>query len=237
MTESNGILISIQTGRIQTYDNGLTDDDSKKTWTSAIAKSPVQGRVWLGRENLEGDKQANLQYHGGPDKAVLTYPAEHYEAWNREMPGVGWAYGGFGENFTVSGYTEKTVCIGDIFQIGNVIVQASEPRQPCHKLAWHWQIEDLPKIVLENGRTGWYMRVLQEGYVEAGMPFVRIEHPYPQWDIGLVTHILYHIGDDFDRAERLYECEFLGGKLRKFIREAIDTHRPQNEVSQKQFRS
>ncbi len=226
MGDLSGILVSIQIGKVQTHSHTLLEDSPQKTWTSAIVKTPVQGRIWVGRENLEGDEQADLKHHGGPDKAILGYCAEHYDLWKDEIPDRDWLYGGFGENFTISGMEDKTVCVGDTFLVGDIILQISEPRQPCHNLALLWQIKELPRIVLDNGRAGWYMRVLQEGFVEAGQKIERIDHPYPQWNMIDVSYILYHIGDDFDRAERLYECNLLSEKLRKFIRNAIDTHRP-----------
>lgn len=120
---------------------------------------------------------------GGPEKAVLAYAADHYPLWRSELEPLELPYGTFGENFTIAGLTEETVCIGDIYIIGGAIVQISQPRQPCWKLARRWQVKDLVIRVPANGRTGWYFRVLKEGYIEQGVPVILLDRPYPQWPI------------------------------------------------------
>ena len=120
---------------------------------------------------IEGDGQADLVNHGGVDKAICVYPLAHYPHW-QEMIGRELSPAAFGENFTVDGLTEADVCIGDTWRVGeDVLVQVSQPRQPCWKLARRWQRKTLALEVQESGKTGWYFRVLEEGTVQAGMPF------------------------------------------------------------------
>ena len=90
-------------------------------------------------------------------------------------------YGAFGENLTIAGLSEESVCIGDIFRIGDVTFEVSQPRQPCWKLARRWRMHELLGLVVRNGRSGWYLRVLEEGWIEAGMPVELIERPNPAW--------------------------------------------------------
>ena len=137
---------------------------------SGIFKEPVAGPVWLGATNLVGDAQADLKHHGGPERAVNVYSADHFPDWRARLDRPDLTNGAFGENFTVAGLDEETVCIGDIFAIGDVRVQVTQPREPCWKLARKWNVKDLVKQVEQLRRTGWYMRVLQEGYVEAWPP-------------------------------------------------------------------
>src|SRR5688572_24480431 len=142
--------------------------EAAEPWTSGIYKSPVHGRVALSLTNLAGDGQADLRVHGGPDKAVCVYAAEHYSSWREELGvedcGPGW----FGENFSVEGQSEKDAAVGDTYRIGTALVQISQPRAPCWKLGRRWNRPDMPKLVVQSGRTGWYLRVLEPGEVECG---------------------------------------------------------------------
>jgi MOSC domain-containing protein YiiM len=138
--------------------------------------------VLVGREGIDGDEQADRRYHGGPDKAILAYSADHYAHWQSEL-GMDLPSGSFGENLTVAGLSEETVCLGDIWRLGSVELQVSQPRQPCWKLSARWGIADLTRRVAMSGRTGWYLRVLQTGQIEAGMPMVLIRRPYGQWSV------------------------------------------------------
>lgn len=144
-----------------------------RPWTTGFFKEPVSSAVRLGLINLEGDGQADLVHHGGTDKAVLAYSAEHYPGWRQSMNNPSLPFGAFGENFTITGLTEADVCIGDIWQVGDeAVLEVSQPRQPCWKLARRWRIKSLALDVQQTGRTGWYFRVLTEGIVAAGMRLV-----------------------------------------------------------------
>jgi MOSC domain-containing protein YiiM len=118
--------------------------------------------------NLEGDGQADLTVHGGPDKAVYAYPSEHYEFWRREL-GMDLAqWGAFGENLTIEGMSEDTISVGDQIGIGTAIFQVTQPRLPCFKLAAKFQRQDIIERFLQSRRTGFYMRVLTEGTLQTG---------------------------------------------------------------------
>ncbi len=139
-----------------------------KTVTTGIFKEPVQGRVILRSLNLDGDRQADLSVHGGADKAVYTYPVEHYDYWRRELPDMKLPFGMFGENFTTEGLLESSLNIGDRFRIGGAEVVVTQPRLPCYKLGIKFGRDDMVRRFLASGRTGFYFRVLQEGEVGAG---------------------------------------------------------------------
>lgn len=135
--------------------------------SSGIAKLPVAGETvaldWL---NLAGDRQADLRVHGGPNKAVYAYPAEHIATWNEELaPASPFGPGTFGENLTVRGWLEDAVLIGDVWAWGEARLQVSEPRYPCFKLGMRTGRRDIIKRMTANGRSGWYLRVLQPGVV------------------------------------------------------------------------
>jgi MOSC domain-containing protein YiiM len=144
------------------------------TVTTGIFKDPVAGRIMLRRNNLEGDGQADLSVHGGWDKAVYVYPSEHYAYWRQELAGIPLPYGSFGENFTTEGLDESNVHIGDRFRIGGAVVEVTQPRMPCYKLAIRFKRADLPKRFHASGRCGFYLAVIGEGEVEAGDTFERI---------------------------------------------------------------
>jgi MOSC domain-containing protein YiiM len=120
------------------------------------------------RLNLDGDRQADLSVHGGPEKAVYVYPSEHYPQWREELPGVALPWAAFGENLTSEGILEPNVHIGDVLRIGTAELVVTQPRMPCFKLNVRFQRSDMVKRFLRTGRSGFYLAVLQEGQVEAG---------------------------------------------------------------------
>jgi MOSC domain-containing protein YiiM len=139
-----------------------------ETVPTSIFKTPVPGRVRVGRLNLEGDRQADLSVHGGIDKAVYAYPSEHYAFWKRELPAAELPWGAFGENLTTAGLLEEGVCIGDRIRCGSAELVVTQPRMPCFKLALRFERADLVKRFQRSGRTGFYLAVLREGEVAAG---------------------------------------------------------------------
>ncbi len=142
----------------------------QKSWRSGIYKRPVMGPVRLRFANLDGDRQADLRVHGGPNRAVLIYGAGHYRLWAAELGRV-LPFGSFGENFTVTGFDEEHAHLGDIYAVGGeAIVQLTQPRGPCYKLQYRTEVPDMIDRVLDNGRGGIYARVLQEGMVKVGDP-------------------------------------------------------------------
>ena len=136
--------------------------------TTAIFKEPVAGRVALRKLNLDGDRQADLTVHGGEQKAVYCYPAEHYDYWKRELPGRDLPMAIFGENFTTDGLLESSVQLGDRFSVGSAEVVVTQPRLPCYKLGVRFRSDDMVRRFLSSGRTGFYFAVTREGEVGAG---------------------------------------------------------------------
>ncbi len=143
--------------------------------TTGIFKSPVDGPVMLRRLNLDGDRQADLENHGGWAKAVYAYPSEHYEFWRAELADVELTWGKFGENLTTEGLLEEQTHMGDQFRMGQAIVMATQPRIPCYKLGIRMGRDDIVKRFLESHRSGIYFTVVQEGLVNAGDLIERIK--------------------------------------------------------------
>jgi MOSC domain-containing protein YiiM len=135
---------------------------------TAIFKEPVAGRVAVRRHNLAGDAQADLTVHGGRDKAVYAYPAEHYDYWRNELPGRELPFGQFGENLTTEGLLETEVGVGDEFRFGSARLVVTQPRLPCYKLGLRFGDPGMVKRFQASDRPGIYFAVLDEGELEAG---------------------------------------------------------------------
>jgi len=142
--------------------------------------------------HLEGNEQADKKHHGTPNQAVLFYASEHYPIWQAELSQQEIGPGGFGENFTVAGLSEKTACIGDIYGIGETRIQVTGPRYPCTKIEKRWCMAGLTHRVAETGRTGWYCRVLREGSVAPEAPLLLVARPYPDLSVARVNQFAHH---------------------------------------------
>ena len=149
--------------------------------TSGIAKQPVDAgtvELWLSSTGLEGDGVADLVDHGGRDKAVYAYPSEHLPAWAAELDDPDLGPAPFGENLSTAGWREEDVCIGDRWRWGDALLEVCQPRWPCYKLALHRGRGDIANRLKDAGRTGWYLRVLEEGAVPVAGPISVVEqHP------------------------------------------------------------
>ncbi len=139
-----------------------------RTVRTGIFKAAAEGRVRVTRLGLQGDEQADLEVHGGPLKAVYAYPSEHYAFWQEELAAGPLPWGAFGENLTVAGLSEEGVRVEDRFRIGTALLAATKPRFPCYKLGIKFGRDDLVDRFLTSGRTGFYLRVLEEGELGAG---------------------------------------------------------------------
>ena len=141
---------------------------------TSIFKEPVNGTVRIEHLNVAGDRQSDLAVHGGRDKAVYVYPAEHYPFWREQLPGFELPWGAFGENFTTTGLVENEVRIGDRFRVGSAELAVTQPRMPCFRLGIRFGRPDMVKRFLQSGRTGFYLSVIREGEATAGEGIERI---------------------------------------------------------------
>ena len=180
-----------------------------KSVTTGIFKDPVEGRVQLRTLNLDGDRQADLEVHGGIYKAVYSYPGEHYDYWRRELPGVKLPWGMFGENLTVEGMLEREVNIGDQFRIGSAELVVTQPRLPCYKLAVKFGRDDIIKRFLESGRTGFYFAVQKEGEVGAGDSIKMISRDMNELKVADVTRLYLNDKDDLETLQKALRVDAL----------------------------
>ena len=185
MTSAASVL-SVQTGK--------TAPLGPKGVPSAFVKSPRSGEVAVTALGLEGDEQADLSVHGGPEKAVYGYAASRYPVWAREFPSLAARFtgGAMGENLTIAGLDETGICVGDVHAIGSALLQVCQPRQPCHKFALRHANKRLPKAMVQLGFSGWYYRVLAPGRLAAGDALVLHARPHPDFPFARLTEIVYH---------------------------------------------
>ena len=222
---------SLRVGLPRNVENRSFPGQTPLSWSTGFHKESCSESIWLGQVNLAGDGQADLENHGGPEKAVNVYPIEHYPYWQSVYEHQSFQFGSFGENFAIEGLLETDVCIGDIFRIGQALVQISQPRQPCWKLARYWGIRDLALKVQETGKTGWYFRVLKEGLVKAGDQLVLTERHVPQWTVAAANKVMHHETSDRQAAQALGSCLELSARWReKLLRRAL-TGAPENTSS------
>jgi MOSC domain-containing protein YiiM len=164
-------VLSVNVGRPQRF--SIQGD----VIVTSIFKDPAQGRVRVLTLNLEGDEQSDLTVHGGVNKAVYAYPSEHYVRWREELPDAELGWGAFGENLTVEGMLESTTCIGDRLRIGTAVLEVTQPRMPCFKLAYKFGREDMIRRFVKSERSGFYLRVATEGDLGAGDTIELIGRP------------------------------------------------------------
>ena len=188
---------------------------------TGIFKSPVEKRVWMRKLDLDGDQQADLTVHGGPNKAVYAYPSEHYPFWKEELPEVDLPWGSFGENLTTSGLNESTVHIGDRFAIGTAEVVVTQPRLPCFKLNLKFDRDDMVKLFLASHRTGFYFRVLQEGEVGAGDEIISVHQDENRVSVLDTMRLYLRESDSSELRDRALKVEYLSPSWRKEFSEQV----------------
>ena len=216
---------------------GLYVGKAKQRWQgkppSAIAKFDANGAQQAIETGFISDAQADLRLHGGPDKAVHHYPADHYSTWQAQKFETSFAFrpGSFGENLSTAGVVESDVCLGDIFELGTARVQISQGRQPCWKLNLHSRVPEMAKLLQQSGKTGWYYRVLQQGEVKVGDKLKLIERPLESWPLDRL------IAARFDKelhraiAKELCELPELAKNWRQYFykrafSEFVEDHQP-----------
>lgn len=222
---SDAVLMSLQTGpvRSHTMPAGVRTDFRHANWSSGIYKKPVEGSLPVSAAGIAGDEQADLKHHGGPDNVVLAYDGDHYPDWvklldlSEPLP-----FGAFGENFTLRGLSEETVCIGDTWEVGEegLLLQVTQPRQPCYKLARRLQQPHIVKLIHENSWGGWYLRVLRQGPAAAGMAIRRLARTQPGWTVAHAVQVMYARKQSPEEAATLAALPELSARWKAELLEA-----------------
>lgn len=189
--------------------------------TTGIFKEPVKGRIRLKTLNLDGDRQADLTVHGGPDKAVYAYSVEHYDYWHSVFPDFAMPSGMFGENLTVEGLIESEINVGDAFRIGSATVIATQPRMPCYKLGVKFGRMDIIKKFLASGRSGIYFKVSKEGEVATGDSIEQITKDPNRITISDIVRLYSIEREDFQTMRRAVKVDALPMGWKHYFLEQI----------------
>ncbi|MCW2241673.1 MOSC and FAD-binding oxidoreductase domain-containing protein [Azospirillum canadense] len=177
-----------------------------RTVHTAVWKTPVQGRRMVRRLNIDGDGQGDLKGHGGEHRAVFVYQIGSYRYWQSQLGRGDFGYGQFGENFTVDGLPDDEVCIGDRYRIGTAVFEVTQPRVTCYRVGIRMNEPRMPALLVAHGRPGFYLRVLEEGEVEAGDEIVQVAADPERMTVSEINALLYkpgHPGNQLERALRI----------------------------------
>ena len=179
--------------RLLSVNVGLPRDIEWKGRTvhTGIWKDPVPGRCRVGRLNLDGDGQGDLAGHGGEQRAVFVYQIESYRYWQEQLKRTDFVHGQFGENFTIEGLPDDAVCIGDRYQIGSALFEVTQPRVTCYRVGIRMNEPQMAALLTSSGRTGFYLRVLQEGEVGAGDDIVKVGEAKERMTVAEINALLY----------------------------------------------
>ena len=173
-----------------------------KTVHTAIWKDPVQGRRMVRRLNIDGDGQGDLMGHGGEHRAVFVYQMDSYRYWQERLGRSDFAYGQFGENFTVDGLSDDEVCVGDRYRIGEALFEVTQPRVTCYRVGIRMNEPQMAALLTSSGKPGFYFRVLQEGEVEAGDEIVKVADGPERMTVAEINALLYLPGHSRQQLER-----------------------------------
>lgn len=200
------------------------EDGKGHAVTSAINKSVNSEAVFLTQTHFSGDEQADTKNHGGVDKAVLAYSYDHYPFWNEKL-GKTIDYGAFGENLTIEGITEDSFHIGDIYELDEAVIQVTQPRQPCFKLAFKHRVKEMPLWVEESGRSGIYFRVLKEGWVSPKPKLALIEKGENQkWSLAAINHVLFSKNPHIQDLKEISKLAGLAETLKQEFERRVEKH-------------
>src|SRR5271170_170984 len=180
-----------------------------KTAPTSVWKSPVAGRRMVRRLNIEGDAQADLEGHGGENRAVFVYQMDSYHYWESFLGRNDFTSGQFGENFTIEGLPDNEVCIGDRYRIGDAIFEVTQPRVTCYRVGIRMNEPRMPALLVEHHRPGFYFRVLQEGEVGAGDDIVKIIDGPERINVAEVDALLYLPGHSSEQLQRALQIPAL----------------------------
>ncbi|WP_417520957.1 MOSC domain-containing protein [Marinobacter sp.] len=215
---ANGVVIrELRVGNLNMLGNTET--------LTGIYKQQVDS-AYLNSNGLSDDQQGDKNHHGGPEKALHHFASEHYPRLRRALPEPAAEYcqpGAFGENLVTSGFTEADVCVGDIFVLGEAVVQISQPRQPCWRLNLRFGIPDMSQRLQNTLRTGWYYRVLQPGLIRKDDILQLMERPHEDWPLSRVLHLLYENTLDLNALGLMASINELSPNLKLLAKKRLES--------------
>ena len=214
-------------GRLLSVNVGLPRDVTwqGRTVHTGIWKAPVKGPRMVRRLNIDGDGQGDLAGHGGERRAVFVYQMDSYRYWQKHLGRSDFAYGQFGENFTVDGLSDTEVCIGDRYRIGGALFEVTQPRVTCYRLGIRMNEPEMAALVVKHGRPGFYFRVLEEGEVEAGDEITRVASGPERMSVSEIDALLYMPGHSRDELERALQIPTLSAGWRRSLEALLTQER------------
>jgi MOSC domain-containing protein YiiM len=190
--------------------------------TTGIFKEPVAGPVMIRSLNLDGDRQADLSVHGGPEKAVYAYPAEYFPYWRDQLPQTAITPGTFGENLTTEGLFEESLYIGDRLRVGDAVLEVTQPRMPCYKLALKFGRDDMIKRFLKSGKTGFYFLVVEEGDVNVDSPIEILSRDEGRVSISDISRLYINPQPDAELLQRAVSVPALPRSWKDYLVERAE---------------
>ncbi|MEL0653143.1 MOSC domain-containing protein [Algibacter sp. TI.3.09] len=187
---------------------------NKKEVVTGIYKTPTVSPIFLGKTDVDNDEVTDRKYHGGLFKACYLFSEKHYDYWKKHYPDLEWNWGMFGENLTVSNFDESEIYVGNIYKIGDALVQITQPREPCFKLGVKFNDQNILKAFIDHGFPGSYIRILKEGFVKTGDRMVLQEEAKNSLTIAQMYQLLYAKEKDQDLLKRAIENDALPEKKR-----------------------
>lgn len=218
---SEPIVVQIRTGKAKEMGEAGAKQPMDRPWKSAIYKQPITGERFLTELGLKQDEVGDPVAHGGTEKALFAYPSIHFPKWRKEL-GISISEGGFGENLVIEEMDETSVCLGDVYQLGDAKIEVSQPRRPCWKPARRHRIMDFALRIQNSGRTGWYYRVLEEGNIAAPAVLTLVKRPFPEWTIAAANEVMYIRKNDAAAARALADCLALAPNWKRSLYKRLE---------------
>ncbi|WP_339649386.1 MOSC domain-containing protein [uncultured Salegentibacter sp.] len=194
---------------------------NSKEVITGIYKTPTATPIYLAKNNVMNDEVSDRKHHGGFYKACYIFSAEQYPYWKNLYPNLEWNWGMFGENLTVADFDERMVFLGDVYKVGDAVVQVSDYREPCYKLGYKFGDQKILKQFIENGFAGTYLSVLEEGFVANNDQFKLIERPDKSLSVAQLFHLVYTKERNQDYLEIAVNNNALDPKKRELLEKYI----------------
>lgn len=210
----------IRTGKLKTYVHHDDAGHPVHTFQSPLIKKRTPNKVWINSHGIIGDDGIDDKQLPR-DKALFAYGIEHYEYWKKEKQNIPFHVGQMGENLVIKHLNEYNVFIGDTFKLGEAIIQVSQPRLPCWRIAYHINDYNFAKEVKQSGLTGWHFRVLKDGFIREQTELELIERYYPEWSIARCNELLYMKEENLHDLYELANCHLLGKRWVMLMNERL----------------
>lgn len=221
MNNNTAKILYVKVGQVSTTP---LPSSARKELVTGMKKSPVS-KAYLTKTGFNTDAQADLEHHGGENKALFCIDTQTYETINT-LCQTQFAYdevAHFGENLVVSNVTQKEICVGDIYAIGETLVQVTQPRQPCWKLSASTQVKNMTAVIFNNGLTGWYCKVLKEGNIAQNDTMILQERRYPNLDIVILNQLIINPMVNVALTLEALACDVLGKPFKESLQKRYES--------------